>query len=415
MSVREQRELYLLLEKLIRFYTSGTGKLESIETAQQLLSSIEYCMNSYYKGLENGEPYGLVSVKKPSSDRKEHITDIFEKGVVAVKGCIQKSKDLWIKVQKNMVDVDNSTYRKTILNEIPEFFTKYDPRFGAQLMPIDIQYPLALNIEDLSGIEYIYEYLYHLMLENEFVIKFDSTLVNCLIRGYHKETSDDVVNIYELVLQNALGLSLLNRDFSLLWISDEDWKELLSKLEGMSIARLQILCEEQVTKMLSKLNLTSQDMITYTTEKVKEISQRLLKGIQQKNLAFLFLPFGEQVKEENIYFEGNQLSNVKLREVIDELNQMRYLKDKIQKVKQEVHCLSDLKVVLSECFAGEEYKQVFQLLLPSQYELLLGQVKANLTLYEDESYLTEWELMLLESEEEHCIQIGEDYESRNGL
>lgn len=401
MNVREQRELYKLLEKLIQSYSSGVAMSESIETAQQLLFSIEYCMNSYYKGLENGEPYGLMHIKKPSSDRKEHVSDIYEKGVVAVKGCVQKSKELWIKVQKTMVNVDNNTYQKTIMNEIPDFFEKYDPRFGAQLMPVAVRYPLAFSIEGLSGIEYIYEYLYHLLLENEFVIKFDATLVNCLIHGYHKDTKDDDVNLYELVLQNVLGLSLLNRDIFSLHISEEDHKELLSKLDGMSIARLQILCEEQVAPMLSKLGLTNQDMITYTSQKVKEISQRLLKGIKKKNLTFLFLSIYEQEKEEKIYFEGNKLSKEKLSEVIDELNQMRYLKDKLQKVKKEIHCLNDLKVVLSECFAGEEYEQVFRLLLPSEYELLLGQAKANLAIGKDASLLKEWELVLIESEEDH--------------
>ncbi len=415
MNVREQKELYRLLEKLLRSYTSGAAKSESIETAQQLLFSIEYCMNSYYKGLDNGEPYGLMHNKKPSSDRKEHISDIYEKGVVAVKGCVQKSKELWIKVQKTMADVDNEIYQKTIMNEISDFFEKYDPRFGAQLMPVAVRYPLALKIEGLSGIEYIYEYLYRLLLENEFVIKFDGTLVNCLINGYHKETRADDVNLFELVLQNVLGLSILNRDISSLHISEEDCKELLSKLEGMSIARLQILCEEQVSLILSKLGITNQDMITYTREKVKEISQRLLKGINKKNLTLLFLSFHEQEDEDKIYFEGNKLSKEKLSEVIDELNQMRYLKDKLQKVRKEIHCLNDLKVVISECFAGEEYEQVFHLLLPSEYELLVGQVKADLALGKDESLIKEWELVLIESEKDHCLQIGEEDESRNGL
>lgn len=396
MNTREQKELFKLLDKQINRFVGAGGNTESVEIAEQLLMSMEYCMNSYYKGLEDGEPYGLTNVKKPSAGKKEHMEDIFEKGVVAVKGCVQKSKELWIKVKKTMVDVDNNTYKNTILKEIPEFFQNYQPRFGAQLNPVEIQYPLAIEIEELSGVEYIYEYLYHLWLENTFVAKFDIALVNALIRGYHKEASDYITNLFELVLQNALGLKILGRDVSSLQITMEDRKQLIKELDGFGNARMQVYCENVCQELLEDLQIADEDMIAYTMEKIKEISKRLVNSMKHNNLSYIFVTFGEKKKAEDTYFDGRMLPDMKLREIIDEMCQLRYLKDKLQILKEEVHSLKDLKEVLSECFAGEEYAQVFQLMLPSERELMIHQAKANLAFYGDESMLQEWERMLLE-------------------
>lgn len=410
MTNKQQMELYDLLEKQLERYTKGESSAVSVEIAQKLLMSMEYCMNSYYKALEDGEPYGVDPKMELASD-EEAMEVILEKGIKLVNGCVDTSKELWKKVKNNMIHVDNITYEKTILEEIPKFFDSYDPQFGAQLTPITLTYPLAVNVKKLQGVEYIYEYLYRLELENEFVHKFPLDKIHLLYQDQKKVLEDDRVNLFELVLQNAIGLYLLGKDVYEVNVTAKACEQLEQLLSKLSIAKLHILIDETIEALLSMVSMEQQDMIKYTQEKGKDIARRIDKNRKQKTLSYLFVEFIETKDKTATYFEGERLSKEKLSEVIDELYKMQYLKNKLDYVQEKIHSLDDFIKVLGECFAGEEYEQVFSLLLPSEKKLLLIQAQTDLELYQDENVLKEWERLLLELEADKEIKD----ESRNGI
>jgi hypothetical protein len=324
------------------------------------------------------------------------LAEIFELGLQAVQRCVQTTKELLTKVQSSCVNVDNVAYRDTIKSGLALFFPKYQPRFGAHLCDANIDYPLAIEVDGLEGVEFLYEYLRRLYLENRFVEKFGVENINSLLRGYHQEASEYLINIFELVLQNVLGLSLLSLDLLVLNITLQQQEELYYLLKGQSLAQLLQMLEEHASQVLDSLDLTQTDMITYVKTKVKDIAYRLHQNLKINNLTATFVLFESEGQQVQAYFEGNMMLDEELRVLIEEMHGMRYVKDKLTLLKERVHSLSDLKEVLGECFAGDEYIQVFRLLLPQEIDILLEQAKANLTFYGDETLLSEWERALLE-------------------
>lgn len=398
MNEKEQQELFNLLEQQIEYYTDEEGQEPSNEFIQSLLMSVEYCMNSYYKAVEDGEPYGMTI----NDDTKPSLEHVYELGIAAVKGCVVKSKQLLKQVKDTMIPVENTAYQQTITIEIPDFFQAYQPKTGAHRIEKEPDYILAVEVDGLRGVEYMYEYLYRLLLENRFVNQFDVELVSTLLNGHHDKSRVYQINIYEIVLQNVLGLAILDRDIKSLFLNEFDLQQIATKLAKMSVAKVRIYLEELVNNLLKELGLAEKDMMTYTKEKVKDIAKHLVKAIKTDQLYNLFTIVREEIPSISDYFEGDILPDTKLREVIDEMNQMRYLRDKLQCVKEKIHHLNDLKEVLSECFAGEEYLQVFGLMLPSELEVMKRQARANLEFYNDENLLQEWERMLLDSAEEEA-------------
>jgi hypothetical protein len=403
MTEKQAEELYTLLGKQVFKYTSGESTSVSIETAQRILKSMDYCINSYYKSLENPTPYGSEDQLAKMSTAvvvteigERSLADIFELGLQAVQRCVQTSKELLTKVQNSYASVDNIAYRDTIKSGLALFFPKYQPRFGAQLCDANIDYPLAIEVDGLEGVEFMYEYLRRLYLENQFVGKFETKNINSLLHGYHHEASEYLINIFELVLQNVLGLSLLSQELTVLNITLQQQEELYYLLRDQSLAQLLQLLEEHASQVLDSLDLAQTDMITYVKTKVKDIAYRLHQNVKINNLTATFVLFESEGQQVHAYLEGNMMLDEELRVLIEEMLGMRYIKDKLTLLKERVHSLSDLKEVLGECFAGDEYIQVFRLLLPQEIDILLEQAKANLTFYGDETLLSEWERALLE-------------------
>ncbi len=402
MTEQQAEELYQLLGKQVFKYTSGDSTSVSVETAQMILKSMDYCINSYYKSLDNPAPYGgkttlsMMSTQVVLANGKEKsLEEVLELGIQAVQDCVQTCKELLIKIQDSYVDVDNIAYRDTVKTGLTKFFPTYQPRFKAHLSDVEIDYPLAVEVEGLDGVEYMYEYLRRLYLENQFLQKFSVDHINSLLLGYHKEAREYLINIFELVLQNALGLRLISEDILGLNITLQQQEQLYHLLKGKSIGQLSLLLKDYANQVLSQLDLTKADMVMYVETKVNEIAYRLQQNLTLNNLTHTFVMFDREYQQTQAYFEGEMMPDEELRRFIQEMQSMRYINDKISLLKEQVHSLSDLKEVLGECFAGDEYQEVFRLLLPQETDILVEQARANLIFYDDETMLTEWERALL--------------------
>ena len=93
------------------------------------------------------------------------------------------------------------------------------------------------------------------------------------------------------------------------------------------------------------------------------------------------------------YEEGTSMDDELLRHLIDEMQDMRHVSDKIKLIKANAKSLSDLKQFLGTCFFPGEYDSVFQLLNPMECDILKNEIADNLQ-FDNELY--EWEQALLE-------------------
>ncbi|WP_031342040.1 DUF6179 domain-containing protein [Ruminiclostridium papyrosolvens] len=376
-----------LLSKQIEKYTLGESSSVTAESAESLLKSICFSISVALKCQDN------VVI---ASELLEHegIEELFKKGNELIRYYFEDAKRLWIKIKTEGPKISNLAYNDTVFIGLKEFFDWYDYRFSAHEINGSLDYPLSYDEMDLKGIEYIHEYLTHLDMENGFCSHYDSHSIECLMRGYSKYFREDLLNVFELVLTNLLGRSILGYKLDRLDISEEDREWLLMQLKKADESVLVQKMERAFYEVLSFMEVESQYTIEYFKITLKNIISRVKHNINLGKLDKVFITLYEKEDENLIsgYIDGNKMEDEDLRVLIDEIKDCRFLDDKIAMVSQSVKSLDDLSEVLNECFFEGEYESVFKLLDKREIQELKKRINENKT---DSSSFYEWECEFL--------------------
>lgn len=350
-----QLDLLQLLSKQVIRYTSGESSSVTTEKASQILGSIYYGIGIYLKSLYIDEQIELI--------KNEKLDYLYQEGITLMKDKILIAKQLLDFVQKNAIHTKNQAYYDTIFNGLPLFFRDYDMKFAAQEDAGSIDYPLMKEIENVTGIEYILEYLVSLNFENSLLKYFKQDSVEKLLRGYNKNYKDLLINITELVITNALGLIVVGKDFIALNFTDEDRSNLIKRWFDKKEEDIYNDLLKAYESFCFKLELQDLYQISYLKNILVPLSKRILINLEINHLDTIFISFLDEIKEVSpIYEEGQLMLDEDLREFIEEIRECRFVSDKIAMITERVHSLSDLIEILQECFFGSEYQEVLQLL-----------------------------------------------------
>lgn len=350
-----RNEIAQLLAKEAERFTGGESSSLLIEDAQHLLQSICYSISVYLKSKDNVD----IQLELLKS---ESIQDMFYHGLEVISGDINRAESMLKHIQSESLKTENIAYQDTIWEGIPVFFHDYEPEFASCDSPGMIDYPLCNEIKGEQGIEYIKEYLETFELENDFCRYFPEEQIELLLQGFHNDYKDLLINLYELVLTNAIGCMLSQKNIMQLNITKVERKWIQTKISEMTDEKLDRMIEKAFDDICKELELQS-DQIEYGRKALSKIIQRTKHNLENNSLDQLFISFREESEPENLWYEeGIQMENDKLRQLIEEIRECRYLEDKLILLKEEVHCLSDLTLILEECFYGEELKEVFRLL-----------------------------------------------------
>lgn len=380
-------DLMFLLKSQTDKYTSGDSSSVRVEIAEQITQSIYYCIGSYLKTIpEVNQQIDILN--------QEKVETLFNKGIEVTKVYLDKTKLLLKLVSSKLLNVNNQAYQDTIVDGI--FFTDYDIRYGAYEIPGSIDYPLSIERSDLLGIEYIYEYLLHLGFENDFCSNYSDNDIEVLLRGYNKDYSDILINIYELVLTNALACTILGKTG--LDITEEDRKLLQEKLSKYTQAELVSELDSRFQELCNKFKIINNIELKYLSLIIKPIASRIENSLEFGKLETVFISQKEKTEEDLLYYEdGFQMEDDELRYLIEELQECRFLEDKIEIIQQNIRSLSDLIEVLEECFYGDEIYKAFELLGANE---LLELKKIVLEAQEDNRYSDseekQWHIALID-------------------
>lgn len=348
-----QLELVELMGKEVERYTNGESTSIRVEKAQEILQSITYCLGIYLKKMDKEE--NILEILNT-----ERISSIFYKGMDLINSLKNKAEQLLRELQKNMPNIDNYAYRDTLAGGIDVFFQKYEMEFQAHDTPANIDYPLSLMVENLLGVEYIYEYLRRFTLEHNFITKFGEEQVGFLLSGFHEDSEHMLINIFELVLTNALGCAMLEKDIMILDISAAELNLLQSQLTHFNASEIRIKLSKAMEQITLLLNLDS-ETVAYAQYTMEQLIMRLQNNLKTAVLGEIFVSFsGKPSKGEETFIEGNPMEDEKLRELIEELKEIPLIPEKIRRIREAVHSFEDLKELLDECFYGDEYEEVFK-------------------------------------------------------
>ncbi|SFR76801.1 DUF6179 domain-containing protein [Anaeromicropila populeti] len=385
-------EILPLLARQVNRYTSGDSSSVTNETAKDILASIYYCMDAYEKaGTENQLQEIICQREAPEM--------VFEKGLIIEKRKFQKAKGLMETIQKETMAIENQAMQDTIYYGIPLFFQKYDICFHACNDAGSIDYPLCHEIYNLCGIDFIWEYLKNLSLENKLINRFALKDINEILCGYSEEYESLLINVFQLVLQNVLGLTILNQNYQRLSIFPDERAYLQKYLEKLKQKELENLLCHGAEKICSEFGLDETSVFYYKKAAVN-FSFQLNKNLSFQKIQSDFIT-GKLLKTEQQteFEEGGKMEDSQLRKLIDEMKICRLTSDKTEMVKRYIHSLSDLKEILGECFWGEEFKEVLSLLSKEEISFLKKEIELELEfLFGKVEELEPWKQELLKIE-----------------
>ncbi|ACA56318.1 hypothetical protein FDC45_00715 [Clostridium botulinum] len=367
-----------LLRVKLKYYTKDESSSVMTEVAESILQCIDYTIGIYLKNFENIE---LITeeLKHTSLD------DMLKMGQDLIKNKKLECKKLFNDIKANKLKVDNYSYNDTVDDGLSPFFKEYDDFFASHETPgCSIDYQLYIDTMNFMGIEYVYNYLYDLSLENEFCNKFDIGEINKLLKGYDKKCELLLINIFELVLINSLGLIICNKDLSSLNINNLDREIIKNKLEKLSIEKLNAELIKDSKICLEVLEIKNTEFMTYIKKGILNIALLINERIKLNKLETVFISFNEEESDEIIeYTDGKKMSNSKFKKLTEEIRECSLVEDKILLIKNNIKSLEDLIDMLnSDCLFGDEYSTFFKSL--SKMEIVLLSKYISDLSFEDE-------------------------------
>jgi hypothetical protein len=364
-------KLWKLLGKRTECFTMGDSSSVPVETAQELMESISFTIGLYMKS-KGGDPALLL--------RTADLQELLKAGWTEIEAQLKTGKELLQKVRETAPSVENRSYKDT-LKGIEVFFKKYDYRFFAHEIPGDIDYQLCHPLPgELQGIEYINGYLRRLLTENRFCGCFAPERIVPLLRSYCSDYRGLLINLYEPVAVNALGLAMLDGDILSLEIGDDGRSKLLAFFKSNSREDVLEALKLSADKLYRSLQLEDNTVSEYLLRTASDLYWRINAALPSECLDGIFLSLPAEETEEApevLFIDGEAMDNERLRKFIDEIGDCRYVSDKIAMVKQDIHSMKDLIEVLNIGFWGEECITLFDTLGDPEIGLLLQFVRSH--------------------------------------
>lgn len=388
------------LQILLKYYTKDESSSVMIERAESVLKCINYTISIYLKQFET-----IEEILKKLKD--ETLEFMIQNGNKLIKFNVEYSRDLLKRIQKNKLRLGNYSYDDTIDYGIPLFFKTYDDFFEAHEIPGSIDYQLCIDIKDYIGIEFIRNYLERLDLENQFCHNFNDENMKKILKGYDKNCDLLLINIFEIILTNCLGLIICEKDVRYLNINDYDREIIKNELKDLSKNEFKKLLLECANKSIRILEIKSYDLINYINKCINKITPLIYESVKLDTLKNIFISFYEEDGEQVIeYVDKDRLSNSEFRKITDNIRESSSLQEKIKIINDRIKSLGDLNDMLdSECLFKDEYILYFKTLSNMQIILILKYIDEYGLKRDWNSYFYEYLNLLGDEQKDNICKI----------
>lgn len=270
--------LLRLLERRTAMYTMGDSSSVPKYVAADILRSV--CFVLGIDPEERTAPKQLLRVD---------IEQEFGRRLAEVGEKVEAAGRLWRDVCIAMPLIPNVALRDT-LTEIGRFFRHYDYQSMAHDIPCSIDYPLCHPVdESLLGVDYIAEYLRRLMVEARFLQLFEIADCEHVLASAGSDYVELLVNLYEPVAINAIGLALLGESPPRLMIGDAERRAIAARLEPLGNAGRTRALQEAAAKMCDALGVSDDDAREYLGAIVPELLPRIGVALAHGSLRGVFV------------------------------------------------------------------------------------------------------------------------------
>ena len=377
-------DIISLLGERVEKFTMRDSTSVTKETAERILGSILYCIKSDSNNTIKNSTLDKSLIKEENLD----IRTAFYNGLLIKKEKIKKAKILCENIKREFCFIDNCYYKDIIWKGMDAFFKNYDVEFNPQYNVLTLDYPLYIEIENLSGIDLIYEYLKRFYIEERFLKKFEIYVIEEVLRGYNENFNNLVINICKIILRNAIICKILNKNIYELDVKEIDFDRIKKYIENNTQEEMVRLIDEKLKSLLKELSLEEEIFYTYFKLDIKEFVKELYL-YKEQNLLNIVISLRKEYtfKEKERFQDGDLIDDNILRKIINEIKECHFLYDKIEIIKRNIKSLRDLKELLNECFYENEFKYVFDMLSNEEINVMLKDIKEKKAFQE---YLCEW-------------------------
>lgn len=276
-----QARLWKFLGEQTNRYTVGDSSSVPIETAQELLSSICFTLDEYFKTT------GL----SPKLLLTEELDGLYAGGLKVIEAEITEGRHLWKAACTSAPEIDNISYRDTLRN-IGGSFKRYDYRFFAHRVPSDIDYQLCHPVpESCLGIAYICEYLRRMIAENAILHAFERNSVIRLLDCYCPGHRELLINLCEPVIANGVGLALLGQAPLPLRIAADDRQNLIRLFEPLGESQARLALTEASRRFCHAAGLSDAFTREYVARTAADLYPRIAAALPAGSLDGIFIPF----------------------------------------------------------------------------------------------------------------------------
>lgn len=349
-----QAQLWTLLVIRTKKYTMGDSTSVPIETAEELLNSINYCLSL---GRRTSDDTTALSLNT-SIDLEEQ----FSQGLSVLARQMKIAKLLISQTSGSMLEFEN-VYYEGALAQIAGFFKVYDFRFFAHENHVDFAYNLCHSVEEKRGVERINLYLSNFKIENNFCECFSIDTEKALMKAYDADFYEQCVNIYELIANNAIALMALKMSVYDLDVSPSNGERLIKQLLALPKEEAIAVLVNATSELCSVLDIKGKSAGEYHRKTAMKLYQAIdaCRGATEFYGIFYSIYSTDEVTGDDAnYIDSKPMDNESLMDLIDEISDYKQVEEKIEVVNREIRSLSDLVEVLNISFWGDECIPLFR-------------------------------------------------------
>ncbi|MDT8716824.1 hypothetical protein IAI10_09150 [Clostridium sp. 19966] len=359
--MRIQLELMELLKEHIMDYTNGESSSVTVETTESLMNSILYGLDFYLLRI-NDHQQALEELKE------KNMKSMYENALIMLQDYVRDTKQLYLRTKRDRLKVEVEAYNSTIDEGIEIFFQKYNIVFSAHNAMASIDYPLVFDDMRVRGISYMGNYLENLNIETKFCKLFSEETINKLLEGFGRlcrlNHRIELINIFEVLLNNSIFSGMCGKNADELFISYEEFYQLNKRIINIDVFSVNLLVDKAVEKIIIDMKIEDKKLIDYITSYKELFKKRISNALKNNCLnSLVVIEQAEAKKCEFTFDNGQRMEDAAFKKIINKLLEAGNIEEKIDIIDSEINSLQDfIDMLEGDCIFENEYMEIFKAL-----------------------------------------------------
>lgn len=276
-------ELLPIIKNLSELYTRKESSSITYEMAEQLMEAIIYCIKENDSNILDTDCNELIKL-----DEIQNAEAFYQHGYNLVLNKVKKSKNIYEKMIIHFESYGNLNYYDTVVKGLPSFFIHYDTKFNPQNHILTLDYPTLKPLNNLCGVDAVYQYISYIQLEQIFLSAFPYSYIIETLTQFHINYKGLFMNICSIVLRNIVCHMMVKKNLNDKEIIVEEMEYLNSFISITPKAELELKLIEMIKILVENKYNNNNELFNYLKADIKEFTSELIDAAKNNYLNKLF-------------------------------------------------------------------------------------------------------------------------------